>query len=367
MKNRNGFTIVELLVVVSIIALLVGILLPAVGKARDNAKVTISKGNLTQLAKAHATYAAEWNDRQVTQTVDNFAGYGDSPADANDAYGDATGEGGHPPIFAGFGVGGAAWAFWFDIGSNPCNTVPINFDGSCEYWGNFRLTNFKPLTNYLNGRVYDPIFWAPKDRGAWAVLDDTDCLGIPYDFTTCYDNSGDDGNNWLHATYVYSPAALFNPDVMRNPEDGGWRDPWEPGFDASLRVPAMAQARYSDLKTQFIEHPWLQNQRANCNPAFSGHEYGSGSYDGCEPFYFNHGYESVPMTAYYDAHVEGIGTQEAMSASSRHKVQTGYGLWSEDTPWGSDGYLSGLGYDFLTETSFHILTTDGILGRDTIK
>ena len=70
-RRDRGFTIIELLVVVSIIALLIGILLPAIGKARDNARLTQSQTNLRQMGQANATYAAEWADRQFTVVDDN--------------------------------------------------------------------------------------------------------------------------------------------------------------------------------------------------------------------------------------------------------------------------------------------------------
>ncbi len=64
--TTRGFTIIELLVVISIIALLVGLLLPAIGTARDNARVNASKSNLRQLGVAHEIYAADWADRHLT-------------------------------------------------------------------------------------------------------------------------------------------------------------------------------------------------------------------------------------------------------------------------------------------------------------
>ena len=41
-----------------------------------------------------------------------------------------------------------------------------------------------------------------------------------------------------------------------------------------------------------------------------------------------------------------------------------YGLWSRDTQLGADGYYGQYAYDSLVDTSYHILTTDGIRGRD---
>ena len=72
-KHTRAFTIIELLVVVSIIALLIGILLPAISKARDQAKLSLSQTNLRNLATAHANYGTEFNDRQFTLIDDNIA------------------------------------------------------------------------------------------------------------------------------------------------------------------------------------------------------------------------------------------------------------------------------------------------------
>jgi len=54
---KAGFTLVELLVVVAIIALLIGILLPAIGRVRGAAEATVCGSNLRQLALANLIYA----------------------------------------------------------------------------------------------------------------------------------------------------------------------------------------------------------------------------------------------------------------------------------------------------------------------
>ena len=63
MKKRSGFTLIEILVVVAIIALLISILLPSLSRAREQAKAVLCGKNLNQIYTASFTYSNYSRDR----------------------------------------------------------------------------------------------------------------------------------------------------------------------------------------------------------------------------------------------------------------------------------------------------------------
>lgn len=62
-QTDRGFTLVELLVVISIIALLLAVLMPALSKARENGRKVVCGANLKQIGISLPLYAADYQDK----------------------------------------------------------------------------------------------------------------------------------------------------------------------------------------------------------------------------------------------------------------------------------------------------------------
>jgi prepilin-type N-terminal cleavage/methylation domain-containing protein/prepilin-type processing-associated H-X9-DG protein len=78
--RQSGFTLVELLVVIGIIALLIAILLPALSRAKDAARTTACLSNLRQIGQAAFAYATDHRGMWVPpsyRTNNGSGGFGD--------------------------------------------------------------------------------------------------------------------------------------------------------------------------------------------------------------------------------------------------------------------------------------------------
>lgn len=238
MKSRKacGFTLIELLVVIAVIALLISLLLPALGKMRLVARKAISLSNIRQICISANAYAADnkgWYPILLAHN-NSLPGYTNNRGHLPDR---------HPATNAETLADG--WATWTFGGKNTSG-----------FW-NQAYTDWeavdRPLNPYLmdniagpgNGVVMAansperenlkiPVFHDPSDRighqRGWLYASDPN-TGAPYDNNnvniplaarapiSCYDDVGTSYqyNAKWHEQLTTGPGALYPGGATSNP------------------------------------------------------------------------------------------------------------------------------------------------------
>lgn len=213
-RGRSAFTLIELLIVIAIIALLIGILLPALGNARRSARMTICMANLRSFATASASYSSENKDKlfnyswfRGTQIPGDFSRF--IPVSKQYADND---------------MHGAAMQFTYIMQKRLKFTDPDKF-AMPEGWFPYVYYSHIPLMDYMSGQMPMPIAACPEDRDLQALqksYNNVDQAGVPVPPI-----GGDKDSRWrlpfrmsytIHSAH-YSPDKVYN--VMEGIGGGG--------------------------------------------------------------------------------------------------------------------------------------------------
>jgi len=171
-SQTRGFTLIELLVVIAIIALLIGILLPALGKARNSARTMKCLSNNKSMGLSLSLYAAEYKSWYPLVPVADAPGESEVAMDKEDAAH-------NKPRFGRLGKYGGLAGF-FTLNQLGQFDPDLNNTGAKGY---IRPKAFGQTSQTYSDRVTTPVLWKYMD-GFGALVCPADKSDRRYSYQT---------------------------------------------------------------------------------------------------------------------------------------------------------------------------------------
>jgi prepilin-type N-terminal cleavage/methylation domain-containing protein len=157
MKRNKGFTLVELLVVIGIIALLVAILLPALSRARDQANSTACAAVERQFYQLFMAYVDDYNGSVLPASNQGPNAEYDFPS--YNLLGNELSKAGYVRAIGDNDV--VKMVFRCPAANHDSDPGPNDFTSNDTYWGDYVYNSYMGIYKYVNN-TYGYVTQIPK-------------------------------------------------------------------------------------------------------------------------------------------------------------------------------------------------------------